>query len=500
MADVTNLAQVTEGGISCATFPEIKDALAQKMQEIYGYDIDLSTASADGQYVMMEALVLNNIYRTLESLVNNLSLASASGKYLDILSNLSGVFRRQATYSTANIYIQCSANITPQYLLFVDKNNNTWKWTNYTDADGNSIRFDKDKIYTINIVCEDLGPIEAIGGEKIASGESLQNIFATAELRQSGDIYECFTSGILTYQDKNAIIGQVVESDSELRARRFKSLGIGGSTSIDSLNAQLRDIPGILDCIVYNNSTAGNLTLGALPSGANDEVSIKEHSIYVVLVIDPNVNITNYEIGFCIYKNLPFGIKAQVNKTTGFKGGNIQSYSFEEGNIPYEHGGSDTSVNTNTIQWKSASLQTTIIKFSLELRGNPATSIKEMSQLQLDTISNAVISYMNNINFNESFQFIELQNVITNALINKNAQYKLIDTTEGSTKGLFLSQNSSNEWVVWDQEVYLPQTKFFYQKKDVTITKTDATTTTNTKYVFSIGTTKYKAWNQTTTT
>ena len=108
--DVTQLAKTDNNGFTAALFPQIKDAYVKKMQEIYGYDIDVSSASADGQFVMMESLVLNNIYRTLESIANNMSPAAASGKYLDILASLSGTFRRRETYSTANIYIANSGN------------------------------------------------------------------------------------------------------------------------------------------------------------------------------------------------------------------------------------------------------------------------------------------------------------------------------------------------------------------------------------------------------
>ena len=86
--DVTQLAVANNNGFSAALFPQIKDAYVRKMQEIYGYDIDVSSASADGQFIMAEALVLNNIYRTLEGIADGLMPASATGKYLDILASL----------------------------------------------------------------------------------------------------------------------------------------------------------------------------------------------------------------------------------------------------------------------------------------------------------------------------------------------------------------------------------------------------------------------------
>ena len=124
--DVSQLGEFGESGFGAASFPEIKDAIARKMMEIYGNDIDISSASADGQYIMMEALIVNNMYRSLENIVRNLNPASASGGYLDILASFSGAFRQQPTYSKAQLYIwNTSANaLTPDQIVCVDKNGN----------------------------------------------------------------------------------------------------------------------------------------------------------------------------------------------------------------------------------------------------------------------------------------------------------------------------------------------------------------------------------------
>lgn len=399
MADVTNLAQVTEGGISCATFPDIKDALAQKMQEIYGYDIDLSTASADGQYVMMEALVLNNIYRTLESLVNNLSLASASGKYLDILSNLSGVFRRQATYSTANIYIKntSGAYLSPSNLMFLDKNGTYWFWINPLDIDGNQlITFAKDKITEITVTCETTGPIDAIGGNLLIA-HTLDEIFAKVDYRNTGDINSCTTSDYLVYQDENAIVGQSIESDSDLRSRRLKSLGQAGSTVLENMQGRLMSIPGVLDVIIYSNNTQDVMTVY--------NIDIQRNTVLPVVCAQSTVLETKKtgagvlvglraysSIGDVIYNTITPGIATQ-------------------GNAHYEV--KISSNVTNMVSWKQSIPMGPTMRVTI----TPANQadVSSISDQQCTSIYVALANYFNNLRMDATIYSDVLAQIVAGA-------------------------------------------------------------------------------------
>ena len=58
--DISNFIQFTKGGIKIASFVEVRESLINKYKEVYGSDIDLSTASADGVFVNNLALIINN--------------------------------------------------------------------------------------------------------------------------------------------------------------------------------------------------------------------------------------------------------------------------------------------------------------------------------------------------------------------------------------------------------------------------------------------------------
>lgn len=461
MADVTNLAQVTEGGISCATFPEIKDALARKMQEIYGYDIDLSTASADGQYVMMEALVLNNIYRTLESLVNNLSLANASGKYLDILSSLSGVFRRQATYSTAKVYVDTTAlgdsTVKPDSLEFLDRNGNYWFWLNPLGIDGSkTITFkgstvDGEVVITaLTLTCEDLGPINAIGGDLLSTGLSLKSIFTKQDNNQyyykKGDINSCISnSSFKVYQDENAIIGQSVESDAELRSRRLKSLGQSGSTVLENMQARLMSVAGVIDAIVYSNNTRDVMTIY--------NVDVQPNTVFPVVCVRNGITGIDNFIGEVIYNTITPGI--------GTIGGKTYTVDISTG-------------VSNTVQWK----QTTSVNpsFTITLIPTDQNDVTSVSDEQCYAIVSTLKSYFNSLRMDSTIYGSVLAQMIMGADFrsgvygNQTYSVKQIDYKNNGASATLFNQETNTAG-----SLNLNLTRLIYtQEGKVNISKTPA--------------------------
>ena len=320
--DVSELAEIGTNGFTAASFPQIRDAVASKMKEIYGNDIDLSSASADGQYVNMEALILNNVYRALESLAKSLNPADASGKYLDILASFSGAFRQQPTNSVAQLYVwnTGAAPISPDQIVCMDKSGNEWVWYNPVDYLGQT---------TVTIPAMNLagggtnyvpyGPLEfrcKTFGSVIANGDpnssnDYETIFNRAADVRGGDIYQTIDAGsIQVYQKDAATVGKDLESDASLRSRRNLSFGLNGATVRNSLTANLLDIEGVEDVWVFNNNTGDARTM-------DDGVSVDNHDVYVVVWKDPALNITDttfdQAVGSVIYNQLTPGVETANN-------------------------------------------------------------------------------------------------------------------------------------------------------------------------------------------
>ena len=275
------LGSVNTNGIETALFPQIRDAIADRMKEIYGNDIDLSTASADGQYINMEALIINNMYRLLDNLYMNIDPFTAAGKYLDILCSLTNVRRKAQSNSTAQLYVKnvSGETQTPTDITLIDRNNLTWIWTNPTDITNNpTIAFNSGDIEVLTFTCETSGSVEANGtGASISNPQTDINWNATDFTNTNGDIYKTIDSGIFkVYQAADANIGNDEETDTSLRNRRYSFLGSNSVTTQAALESALFNMESIEDVYIYNNVSGDHKVI-------EDTVDVLEHNVYIVL-------------------------------------------------------------------------------------------------------------------------------------------------------------------------------------------------------------------------
>lgn len=403
------LAALDQNGFSAAIFPEIRNAIARKMQEIYGNDIDLSTASADAQYVNAEALMINNIYRVLESLADGLNPSTASGKYLDILASFSGAFRQQAKASTAQLYIwnTTSSAVTPNVIQCMDKNGNTWTWTNPVDISNQPMitippldmtNYVPSGPYTFT--CDNTGPVLATG-RALPTGstnDTWHDVFDTPANERGGDIWQTVNLYNLdVVQIGDCALGQYRESDGSLRSRRNLSFGQAGSTVLNSLSAALRAIEGVGDVLVIPNATGDSIS-------ADDGVSVAAHNVYVIVAANPvTINSSSLSdifkrtIGETIYEQLTPGILTQ-NPGTSPNGGVRYSYMIKLfGNV------------STTIYWKQCSYYTTGTSVRLNLLNN----VSELSAEQQDALKTTILNYYNNLKINESGSLSELSGIVS---------------------------------------------------------------------------------------
>lgn len=292
-----SLITITNAGFEVASYPEIREALVQRMKEIYGSDIDVSTGSADGIWIESLSLVINNILQSFLQLNANLNPDTATGIYLDVLSSLTNVIRKRATKSKASVLllnngaeditINQSSDVPFQ---LVDKAGVTWTVTsqNVTLVGTKTRDADKEKYASYkgeSVICEcdEYGSIRAEKGW----------IDDTMELN----------GNIVVTQEEMAQVGSNAETDSELRARRNSYLASNSRTVTEGLTSSLLDITGIKDCIVYSNNTNGEIH-----TDSGDRTPILAHSIYVVLRYDDFVSVSDLDVASIIYNKMTPGI------------------------------------------------------------------------------------------------------------------------------------------------------------------------------------------------
>lgn len=496
---IDQLAEFTSNGFSAASFPQIRDAIAREMMKIYGNDIDISSASADGQYINMEALIINNIYRVLENIQKALNPATATGHKLDILCGLSNVYRQYPTYSTCYLYVKNNSSVSwnDRSITCVDKNGETWIWYNAINFDRDlspKLTIEPGQIVSLEFTCNStLGAVTAYRDQNNANStleDTYQDILDNPENygttsseitditaaenyfwnvyinNNSGDIYQTIdTTNFLIYQLQDATPGKTEENDAQLKNKKLRLQNSLASTTLESLQSNLLKISGILDCYVYSNiTTPDSVTL-------SDKAVVKLHDCYIVLRYDSSLadanesnTVVDYDITQTIYKTLTPGVcTTNVDGSAGLSGGKMIT-----GTIDVLEG------QTVTFYWKKAEPVKPKITLNLTLLsttdltggydGSGTTSSNNIST-QTGLIKNQLRSYLNNVRIGESISITQLLNILLRCDL-KTSGYN----TYLPTSGHFGEVNTDVTYIA-------PLTYFNYSLSDIKITKSGTTIT-----------------------
>lgn len=422
--DISQLAEITENGFTAALFPQIRDAYALKMMEIYGNDIDISSASADGQFINMEALILNNIYRTLETIDRNMNPSTASGKYLDILCGFSNIYRQNETFSTCQVYIKNISNDdwNKKSITFIDKNNLEWIWYNPINFEREYIESIKaGEVRTITVTCTTLGANMAYGTgiSYEAAISSNPKFWNDLTKDNNGDIYQAIGSGTFkVYQVSNAIPGKTRETDSQLRSKKLNLIGNGSQTVLESLKSKLLSIEGISDCFVTHN-VGGTVEL-------DDGISVGKHHVYIALRYETGVNVSPWDIGSTIYKALTPGVPTQKYE--------IIDSDNDSTTIENKYGKSEsqkiavTNNQTIDIYWKKCKANNPKIEITFD------TKLKTFTPQQENLIKSVLKDFLNNIGLDDIISTTEIQTLFMSADL-KNGGLSTYFSTGCSIKG-----------------------------------------------------------------
>lgn len=366
--EIGNFVRLASAGMEVAEFVDVRDAIIKRYKEVYGSDIDLSTASADGVFVNDMALIINNILQVMKSLYSNLNVDTASGIYLDALCRLANVNRMGATKSTASIIIT-SLLTTGDPVTFgdTDENGNVTNQITFVDKSGTewvgdvSVTLGPGESAEVKVTCTESGPIDAPAGW-IAQTLLVMNLKVE--------------------QIEDAVRGSNEESDTELRQRRAQSSGANGISVLESLVGALLEVTGIDDVSIYNNNTLENAT-------AKDGTTIAPHNMYIIVRQQNGLNIADATIGDLIYTKLTPGIKTTASTATSTNG-TAKSYEF----IPQMLGVTINYLN-QFVYWKKA----VAIKPTITAKIKPTQYFTEN---EFAMIAQEVYNYANNIKLGDS--------------------------------------------------------------------------------------------------
>lgn len=353
---LNNLISIYSGGLKVATFAQIKQALIEQYRFIYGVDIDVDDTTADGIFINTNALIINNILQTMQSMYSNLDINTASGEYLDILCRLSNIERKPATRSNTNLQVTfigpTRTTYTPDQLTFVDKSGAEW-------APLQDYTFDPDETKIVYVECKKFGPITA----------PLDWIYQVVDA----------TIPILVSQQEVANIGQEQESDFNLRVRQTSSGSGAGLTTLSALQSQLLSINGIRDVLILNNESDARQTL-------DDNSALQPHSIYVILRYQEGISIPDAQIGRIIYTKLTPGIGTSTPDNSSLPSGTVHQYEHKMNiaNI------SSSTLSRQIVSWKEVTGIAPMIQIHL-------TPYSYFSTSEFESIAKYMMDYLNNL-------------------------------------------------------------------------------------------------------
>lgn len=383
----TDLIRFSSDGIVVADYVQIKSALVARYKQIYGQDIDVSPTTADGIWLETIALLVNNTLQTIKTMYSNLDIRSATGNFLDMLASISNVSRKEASKSTVSIGLKLldEGEWTPtEDIRLFDRAGNEWVHKLTTNEPTLS---NEDTTPTVFLFeAAQTGPISAPGGT--AANNYLDGwICGTVDS----------TPTLEVYQEHDAVLGEDIESDTDLRARQHASGNPLGYTTLESLVGALYEVTGIEDVKIYNNGT----NLGDITQ-AKDGVPVNDHSIYVILRTNPNVAVQNATIGNIILNKLTSGILTnQVVGQTHY--GLPGEYEFTQQIL-----GQDIPTLKQKVYWKVA----TPLKPKISIM----ITAKEFFAFDDDSTAKAiaknVIDYMNRLRLSQDANVDELRTIV----------------------------------------------------------------------------------------
>lgn len=355
---LNNLISVSSSGISVATFPQIKEALITQYKFIYGTDIDVDETTADGIFINTNALIINNILQTMQSMYSNLDIHTASGKYLDILCALSNIERKPATRSNAVLQItylgEASMTYPASELRFVDRAGVEWEATeNYS--------FSKEETKNVYVECRKIGPVTA----------PKEWIYQTIDA----------TLPFVIVQNEDANIGQEAESDFNLRHRQTSSGSGAGTTTLSSLESKLLAVNGVQDVLIFNNYQHEEVEV-------DDSTKLSPHSIYVVLRQQEGITILDSEIGNIIYSKLTPGIcTVESTAERGLK----KSYEY----VTDIYNVTSSSLGAQNVFWKVCEGFAPRLDITL-------TPYPFFTPSEFESIANSLMTYFNSLKIGET--------------------------------------------------------------------------------------------------
>ncbi len=269
------MSGLTETGFEAKTLEEIKGEIEADERADIDAGIDLTPEQPLGQINGIMAKKLAELWEVAQTLANAMNPNAAEDFLLDNVCLLTGTKREPAKRSTVTITADVNdlfAATAGQLIINVDGQPDV-QFRNRDVVDTLSPAGE----YPIVFECTEYGPV-------VAAATTLSVITSPV-------------SGLNTVTNaEDAVLGKFDEKDVPLRARREDELTAPGACTVDSIRADVLQVPGVKQCYVFEN--VGLTT---------DENGLPGKSIEVVIYDGETPEADDEEIAQTIWDSKPSG-------------------------------------------------------------------------------------------------------------------------------------------------------------------------------------------------
>lgn len=251
--------QITVLGLETQTQQELIDYFTAGYESIYGNDINLDSASPDGQYMLIQIQAILDVLDFITNVNSGFDPDQAIGVILDQRVAINGIQRQGGSFTLTDITLIVDRALN---LAGLDGAVNDPNGTGYTVADnaGN------------NWVLVDSQSI-SVAGTYVFSFRA-QNTGAVLTVPNTITVPVTVVLGVTSINNPTTYssLGVNQETDAQLRIRRQKSTSLSSQGYLAGLLAALLNLTGVVDAFVYENNT-----------GSTDADGIPGHSIWVIM-------------------------------------------------------------------------------------------------------------------------------------------------------------------------------------------------------------------------
>lgn len=256
---------IDSSGLHVPVYDDILQDLITNVKSIYGSDIYLENDSADYQLLSIFALKVHDAMQAIQLAYNSRSPVNAAGAALDSIVKLNGIRRKTPSYSTCQVTLTGAPGTVVSNGVVQDLSGYRWRLpATVSIGPGGTV--------TVTATCETIGAINA------AISDISQIVTPTSGWTSVTNAVE-------------AIAGQPVESDSQLRGRQAISTELPSHSMFAGTVAAVANVSGVARYKGYENNT-----------NVEDDDGIPGHSI--AMVVEGG---DDEDIAFAIYANKSAG-------------------------------------------------------------------------------------------------------------------------------------------------------------------------------------------------